>query len=460
MNDFQRDYAERINPTLMTKLLSEAVPTIDDVNFQFLDVKAGYCKSILPLNHKSSNQHGTHQALIMGMSGDYTGGLALASLIPFEPILGVHEITPDKGMSLWLIKSDMKYLKPSTDDLIVEAIIPDDAGEMINKRYHNGQTILLDVKITFKDLRDRPIAIGTFRYYCKKKNSLSTVASDNSINVMFEHILKTSAKLIAQLRAVESSKSQPLFIDEISEKVAGKQGKVIADRFMSLLPELQNMVAARTFHLDEALKKYSSKVKNIIFIGAGLDFRIYRNQQVFKDKTIYELDLGEMLAERAILEESFDLKALEFSTPLKINCNFITESISEKLRANGFNPEEPSFYIFEGCSMYFSHQENEKILSEISELLCGNSSSVLWMDMVDSRIFNSPENLPKEIQAFLANMAKLGEPFVYGFDRDSELLKSTQLKIIESATTDECMAIDKSEVYSLYSFNLMNYLVG
>lgn len=269
----------------------------------------------------------------------------------------------------------------------------------VNKRYNNGQTVLLDVSVTFKDLRNIDIAKGTFRYYCKKKNSLTAVSKDKSINMMFEHILKTSAKLIAQLRSVESIKANPLFIDNISGKVVGKQGKVIADRFMELLPELQNMVAARTFNLDEALKTHTFKIKNVIFIGAGLDFRIYLNQTVFKDKTIFELDLAEMLSERIQIEELLKMKSEEFQIPIKISCNFIRESIAEKLLSGGFNPEEPSFYIFEGCSMYFSEQENLKILMEISGLLKQNPDSILWMDMIDSKVIKNTENLPKEVQS-------------------------------------------------------------
>jgi methyltransferase (TIGR00027 family) len=457
MSDFQRDYNERINPALVTKLLSEAVPAMKDVDFKFLEVKKGYCKSILPLNHKSSNQHGTHQALIMGMSGDYTGGLALASLIAHEPILGIHEITPERGMSLWLIQSDMKYLKPSTDDIIVEASISENLWDTINKRYENGQTVLLDVSVTFKDLRNIDVAKGTFRYYCKKKNSLTAASKDKSINIMFEHILKTSAKLIAQLRSFERTKTNPLFIDNMSGKVAGKQGKVIADRFMELLPELQNMVAARTFHLDESLKTHASKIKNVIFIGAGLDFRIYLNQTVFKDKTIFELDLAEMLFERIQIEELLEMKSKEFQTPIKISCNFITESIAEKLLSSRFNPREPSFYIFEGCSMYFSEQENLKIIMEISGLLKQNPDSILWMDMIDSRVIKNTENLPNEVKSFLSNMAKLGEPFVYGFDQGNELLNNAHLNIFERSFTNNYMEIEPSEVYSHYSFNMLRY---
>ena len=82
--NFQRGYIERVSPDIMTNLLREAMSITNDVKFQYLEVKLECCKSLLPLNHKSSNQHGTHQALLLEMEWDYTGGLALATLISHE----------------------------------------------------------------------------------------------------------------------------------------------------------------------------------------------------------------------------------------------------------------------------------------------------------------------------------------------------------------------------------------
>ena len=44
--NIQQDYIERVNPDLMTSLIRESVPSLDDINFQFLEVNFGYCKSI------------------------------------------------------------------------------------------------------------------------------------------------------------------------------------------------------------------------------------------------------------------------------------------------------------------------------------------------------------------------------------------------------------------------------
>lgn len=451
--DFQQDWDQRINPELMTALLSEAVPCIKDVEFKYTSVDKGYCKALLPLNAKSSNQHGTHQALILAMAGDYTGGLALASLITHEPILGVHEISKEKGMSLWLIKSDMQYLKPSTDDVFVEAIIPEEREATLINRYHEGKTILLDVDVSFKNGRDEDVATGRFRYYCKKKNALANTAQGKPINAMFEHVLKTSAKLIAQLRAMEGDKENPLFTDELSRRVAGKQGKIIADRFIPMLPELQNMVAARTWHLNQTIKRMSGVIKNIVFVGAGLDFRLYNDDYMKLEAMIYELDLKEMIAERQKQEELMGLKNRFLPPPVKIGCNFILDNIAEKLLEHNFDPKQPGLFIFEGCSMYFSEEENKKIMGEISVLLDQNENSILWMDTVSEKALDK-NNTSEGVSQFLANIAALGEPFIYGFDDHHSLMGKLAMKKIESKYTYDLMDCESSDTYDLYSFHL------
>jgi methyltransferase (TIGR00027 family) len=391
----------------------------------------------------------------MAMAGDYTGGYALASMLDGEPILGVHEVTPDKGMSLWLIKSEMEYVMPSTEDVIVEANIPTEIIELTNKRYHAGSTILLDVDISFKNPTGKDVAKGKFRYYCKKKASLTPTDSSKKMNIMFEHIIKTSAKLIARLRFEESLKIAPLFIDEIAGKVAGNQGKVIADRFMELLPELQNMVAARTYHLDKTIEQSKAIFKNIVFVGVGLDFRIYRNQNDYEGKNIYELDLSEMLSERTNLEIQLNLKVDKINSLTKINCNFIFDSIESKLLDNGFNAQQATLFIFEGCSMYFSENDNKKVFNEIKSLMSSNANSQLWIDEVNEEALElRNDDAFNSLKNFLSKMAILGEPFVNGFNANNHLIQNIGFTCIDKKSALDMMNVPENKIYSLYTFNV------
>lgn len=444
-----------LNPVVTTKLLADGVPAFKATQTTFLSVGNGHCKTMFPLNRESSNQHGTHQALLLAMAGDYTGGYALASMLDGEPILGVQEVTPDKGMSLWLIKSEMEYLMPSTEDVIVEANIPTEIIEATNKRYHAGSTILLDVDISFKNPAGKDVAKGKFRYYCKKKITLAPTDSSKKINRMFEHIIKTSAKLIARLRFEESLKTAPLFVDELAGKVAGSQGKVIADRFMGLLPELQNMVAARTYHLDKTIEQTKPILKNIVFVGVGLDFRVYRQPNDYEGKNIYELDLAEMLVERTSLETQFNLQLNNVNSLTKINCNFIFDSIENKLLENGFDAQQPTLFIYEGCSMYFSESDNKKVFTEIKSLMSQNINSQLWIDEVNEEAFELSSNDGfSSLKKFFSNMAILGEPFVSGFNSNNHLMQKIGFKRIDNKSTLDIMNVPESKIYSLYTFNV------
>lgn len=449
-NTFLKDFEERLNPKLMTELLAEGVPVIKDIAFQYVKVAKGYCQSLLPLNQKSSNQHGTHQAMLIGMAGDYTGGLALASLIQEEPILGIHEVKPDKGMSLWLVGAEMKYRMPSTEDLLIEATVPIENMVSYNRRYHEGKSLFVTIPVSFFTKRKEIVAEGSFRYYCKKKSFLKAPGKGEKAGVMYEHLIKSSAKLIARLRAMEKFQPNPLFTDSFAEIAAGKQGKVIADRFNEILPALQKMIVARTHHIDTIIKQNERQYQQIVFVGVGLDFRMYRMNKDFEGKKCFLLDLSEMLAERNKVKTQFH--HLPQISEVDIPCNFITENISLKLVAAGFDKSISSLFIFEGCSMYFSETENSIILDQLSELLKGNRNSRLWIDVADEKIFDK-----ENVKDFLKSIAKLGEPFIYGFNKSNNLFKKYNLLTVEEAHVKDIIPDTDGDVYDLYSFCLLRY---
>ena len=116
---WEEDYETRTNPELLTSLLHESVPVLKFVDWRVIEVKEGFAKSVLPLITQSTNQHGTHQAAIIVLAADYTGGIALGTLFRGVPIIGVHPGRSDDAASLWLAKVDIDYLAPSTDHLVV-----------------------------------------------------------------------------------------------------------------------------------------------------------------------------------------------------------------------------------------------------------------------------------------------------------------------------------------------------
>ena len=126
------DYRDRVNPALVTELLRDAVPVLRYVGWKVTETAQGCARTILPLCEASTNQHGTHQAALVALAADYTGGIALATLLRGIPILGVHPQPSDNGASLWLVSLHVTYRIPSTGDLLVSVSRASPPGALVS----------------------------------------------------------------------------------------------------------------------------------------------------------------------------------------------------------------------------------------------------------------------------------------------------------------------------------------
>jgi hypothetical protein len=295
---WDEDYLQRSSPQIFTSYLQEAVPVLKFINWQVIETREGFAKSLLPLNYESTNQHCTHQAALIAIAADYTGGIAVSTLLFGVPIIGVHPQTTDNGASLWLVSIDIQYKIPSAGDLTVWASIPEKEFDRIRQRYNNGQLLIENVQIHF-ECEGEEIATANLKYFLRQSRYLKPQSPKGRINALFGHKVKASARLIAGLRATENNEPSPQYLDKLSELAAGTHGKVLTDRFMKVLPQLRDMVISRTVSIDQLiLSVIEEHFKQIVFIGVGFDFRCFRLIDRKEDVKVYELDLPYMLVER------------------------------------------------------------------------------------------------------------------------------------------------------------------
>ena len=144
---WHEDRQSRMNPAVMTLLLREQVPVLETVDWRVAEIEPGRAETVLPLNPPSTNQHFTHQAALFVLAADYTGGLAVSSLIHGWPIVGVHPVTSARSISLWLAKAEIKYLRPSVGDLVVRAAIPEARHDRIRRRFADGRSVVESVDL-------------------------------------------------------------------------------------------------------------------------------------------------------------------------------------------------------------------------------------------------------------------------------------------------------------------------
>lgn len=452
---WEQDRQFRMNPAVVTALLREQVPVLDFVQWSLTSIAPGVAVSVLPLNPQSTNQHFTHQAALCVLAADYTGGTAIASLLPGWPVVGVHPVTSSQSVSLWLLRVEIKYLRPSVGDLTVTARIEEGLLDRIRKRFLKGQTVIESLPIELRN-GDVPVAEATLTYFARQSDRLRTESvSSGRVNSLYELKLTSSAELIAGVRAQQSGR---LFRDDFATAMAGQHGLALASRFCERSPQLGPMVAARTWHLDRAIENFvASGGRDIAIVGVGWDMRPFR-LRLPPGTRVYELDFVTTLAERARRLAQLGLVEPEGVRRVPIPVDLRTMPLASVL-AEHVPPDAPVFIAWEGMSMYFQQQEVRDIVAGMMPLL-HHPESLLWVDLVDRLAVEQPEACSASVANFMRGMQILGEPFTFGPESVEDFARSVHLRPLEVVSSDVCLRGRKDPIYGIYKFCLASALNG
>ncbi len=442
---WQQDYDNRVNPTLMTRLLHEAIPVLKSVDWHVTEVREGACTSELPLCFESTNQHGTHQAALISLSADYTGGLALATLLRGIPLSGVHHCEEDGSVALWLASMKVKYRNPSTGHLRATCVIPEDVARMVRRRYFAGKRVLVSLPVVFTS-NDELVAEAEMKYFAQPSTQLKPTKQNPSVSPLYKHKLKASARMIAGLRA--GSTTERLRIDMSHDRhAAGPHGLLLAKRLQNALPQLQDMVTARTRHIDEMLGNIPG-LEQVVILGIGLDMRPFRLFRPLNKPMFFELDLPEMLEERSRI--ILQIKERPVVRRRMVACDFRQDDVGKLLmRHPDFDPKLPTAVIYEGCSMYFDAQENREVLTAAANLL-QHPDSRLWCDVVTESVVQGTTSHP-EIVKFLDGMEELGEQFIFGSDAPQEFLSDCGFSSTSVTSAQDYLGC-QDHAFSTYQF--------
>lgn len=443
---WEQDFQDRVNPELMTRLLRTSIPVLAQSDWRVTRVSEGYCETLLPLNKATTNQHGTHQAALVSLSADYTGGLALATLLRGIPLAGIHRCRDDVSASLWLAGMNVRYRSPSTGHLTGICEIDPQQAEDIRKRYFRGSRVLASLNVKFFS-NGELTAEAEMKYFAQPTIQLSPSTASPSRSTLFNHRLKASARMIAGLRAQKSSYPKIKVQCPHATLVAGPHGELLAGHLQSILPQLKDMVLARTQHIDELIQQVPG-LRQVVLVGAGLDMRSVQHAAEHPDVTYFEVDLPEMIAERKRVTQELpdDFAARRVLLSADFRVDDLASVIGDHPR---FDAKLPTIFVFEGCSMYFSEQENQRIFRSLRELL-QNPLSGIWADFVTTSVVTGRTN-NKRITAFLEGMDSLGESFVFGTDDPREWLGLLGFGQVDTMFVSDYLN-DSDAVLSTYSF--------
>jgi O-methyltransferase involved in polyketide biosynthesis len=122
----------------------------------------------------------------------------------------------------------------------------------------------------------------------------------------------------------------------------------------------------------------------------------------------------------------------------------------QKILEAGFDPTKPTLIILEGVSMYLEMDEVRETLVRVRSLL-GNASSRFWVDHFTEEFYQLEL---QELTDFLANIARLGEPFVSGFSDPAALSPNNGWIMIEHGTAAAEVGLH-DDVFREYRFAVL-----
>ncbi|EFA83906.1 hypothetical protein PPL_02976 [Heterostelium album PN500] len=140
-----------------------------------------------------------------------------------------------------------------------------------------------------------------------------------------------------------------------------------------------NHMALRTKFIDDYVLSNIDKYQQFVILGAGLDTRALR-MPFSNSTTVWEIDFPETFEyKETILKEAVKIippisQARNVHTPGNLIGN--NEWIS-KLEESGFNKNKPTLWILEGLLMYFSNEDIEILMNQISSISPTNSTMLI-----------------------------------------------------------------------------------
>jgi methyltransferase (TIGR00027 family) len=234
--------------------------------------------------------------------------------------------------------------------------------------------------------------------------------------------------------------------DPVSQRLAGEQGIAIAQRMVRASPQLKPLVEARTKHLRRLLAESHREFAQVLVLGVGLDSKpveFAREKQAW-----YLADLREMLRER---NRRLGVLGVDVKNCIEIPVDLRRSDWPEKILESGFDPTKPTLIILEGVSMYLEINEVRSTFERVRALM-DNPDSRFWIDHFTEEFFDLDL---RELSDFLANIARLGEPFLTGFQDAAALSPGKGWTVVEHVTAAKELGL-RDDVYHEYRLSLLS----
>ena len=237
-----------------------------------------------------------------------------------------------------------------------------------------------------------------------------------------------TAFVVAEFRAEENTEAAPLYADPIVGLFLNDDSKRAAGRVTASFPPSRDLVRIRTKYLDDMLdKQLRSNVRQVVILGAGLDTRAVRKHSAVV--SYFEIDDPATLSLKQACYERYG-----FDTNVTfIPGDYVRDGLLTLLARSGFEFELPTYFIWEGNTMYLPRDYTKHVLAELKTHVRRFELSFDYMaDTVVSKTTGDPA-----ISDLVESFARMGAPWVSGISDIYALAHEADLEVIENFRTAE-----------------------
>jgi methyltransferase (TIGR00027 family) len=237
-----------------------------------------------------------------------------------------------------------------------------------------------------------------------------------------------TAFVVAEFRARENVEPHPLYLDPVVPIFLDDRTRRAADAISDGFPAAASNVRLRTRYLDDRLgEQLANGCKQVVILGAGLDTRAQRKRA--PGVAYFEIDDASTLSFK-------EARLAENRVPAEVTYipgDYVAEGVLALLEKNGFKRDLPSFFIWEGNTMYLTKGPVMRVLSELKESVPAFGLSFDFMD--EAVVARKTGDL--QVTTFVERFAAMGAPWHLGIDDLPALAEEARLAIADVTTVAE-----------------------
>ena len=163
----------------------------------------------------------------------------------------------------------------------------------------------------------------------------------------------------------------------------------------------------RTRVIDDILTAALIGAEQCVVLGAGYDTRAHR-LTALADRPVFEVDQP---ATQAVKRAVVGHLGLATGNVRYVAVDFERDDLAQRLLDEGFDPDTPTVFVWEGVTQYLSAEGVGATLAVVRRL--SHEESLLVLTYVDVRALSSPSPFP-EAARWVRAVARAGEPWIFG----------------------------------------------